>query len=210
MKLSPDDAAAFPLPEGPAAPSFPGTPGRRRPEDSPMPQQTRDGHDSVQAAPDETTRLAGGPSAVPPPATGTHGQSARHGQPPAPTAAASVPAGEPDDTRPVSREWLKTAPEAAPAPEQPAAEEWATQELAGYDEAPPAEPEQPAAADTTLLPGQDDDGTARGDGGGPRRPWWRRRAVLTPAAAVVVLAGAYGADLLLSSGDIPRHTVVAG
>jgi len=189
-----------------------------------MPQQTRDGHDSVQAAPDETTRLAGGPSAVPPPATGTHGQSARHGQPPAPTAAASVPAGEPDDTRPVSREWLKTAPEAAPAPEQPAAEEWATQELAGYDEAPPAEPEQPAAADTTLLPGhddadhdtpepptgEDDDGNARGDGGDPRRPWWRRRAVLTPAAAVVVLAGAYGVDLLLSSGDIPRHTVVAG
>src|SRR5436305_1818795 len=44
----------------------------------------------------------------------------------------------------------------------------------------------------------------------PRRPWWRRRAVLTPAAAVIVLSGAYGVDLLVSSGDIPRHTVVAG
>src|SRR3954471_1223887 len=137
MKLSPDDAAAFPRSEGPAAPSFPGSPGRRRPEDSPMPQQTRDGNDSVQAAPDETTRLAGGPSAVPPPVTGTHGQSARHGQPPAPT-------GEPDDTRPVSREWLKASPESTAAPEQPAAEEWTTQELSGYDGAP-AEPQQPAA-----------------------------------------------------------------
>ena len=42
------------------------------------------------------------------------------------------------------------------------------------------------------------------------RPWWRRRAVLVPAGAVAVLAGAYGGDLLLSSGDIPRSTVVAG
>src|SRR3954452_7089401 len=142
MKLSPDDAAAFPRSEGPAAPSFPGSPGRRRPEDSPMPQQTLDGHASVQAAPDETTRLAGGPSAVPPPATGTHGQSARHGQPPAPT-------GEPDDTRPVSREWLEGSPESIPPPEEPAAEEWTTQELSGYDGAP-AEPQQPAADETTL------------------------------------------------------------
>src|SRR5690349_2536550 len=171
MKLSPDDAAAFPPPEGPAAPSFPGTPGRRRPEDSPMPQQTRDGHDSVQAAPDETTRLAGGPSAVPPPATGTHGQSARHGQPPAPTAAAPVPAED-------------------------------TAFLPADDDADHDTPEPPT--------GEDDDDTARGDGDGPRRPWWRRRAVLTPAVAVVVLAGAYGVDLLLSAGDIPRHTVVAG
>jgi hypothetical protein len=43
MKLSPDDAAASSVPpradEGPAAPSFPGTPGRRPPEDSPMSQR---------------------------------------------------------------------------------------------------------------------------------------------------------------------------
>src|SRR3954464_14888979 len=181
MKLSPDDAAAFPPPEGPAAPSFPGSPGRRRPEDSPMPQQTRDGHDSVQAAPDETTRLAGGPSAVPPPATGTQGQSARLGHPPVPAAAETAFSGEPDDTRPVSREWLKTAA----APEQPAAEDWSTQELSGYDEAPPApiDAEEPSVDVTTLLPADvDDDGPGtpgppsadddqgRNDGG-PRRPW---------------------------------------
>src|SRR4051795_4885673 len=104
MKLSPDDAAASSVPpladEGPAAPSFPGTPGRRRPEESPMPQQTRDGHEPVQAAPagppeeppmpqqprdgpepvqaapDETARLAGGPASAPPPGTGAHDQSA--------------------------------------------------------------------------------------------------------------------------------------
>src|SRR5919199_6873843 len=129
MKLSPDDAAASSDPlhrdQGPAAPSFPGTPGRRRPEDSPMPQQTRDGHDSVQASPDETTRLAGGPSAVPPPATGGHGQSARHGQPPVPATPESRSTGEIDDTRPVSREWLKATPETAPAPEP--ADGWTTQ-----------------------------------------------------------------------------------
>jgi vancomycin resistance protein YoaR len=131
-----------------------------------------------------------------------------------------------DDTRPVSREWLKSSA----APEQPAAEpadEWTTQELAGYDEAPPVpvEPEEPSHDHTTQLgadsdgddpgtpepPTGEDDGSDNGsDDRGPRRPWWRRRAVLSPAAAVIVLAGAYGADLLLSSGDIPRHTVVAG
>src|SRR3954447_4765045 len=120
MKLSPDDAAASSSPpradEGPAAPSFPGTPGRRRPEDSPIPQ-TRDGHDAVQAAPDETARLAGGPAATPPPASGVHGQSARHGQPPVPAAAPAEPDREFDDTRPVSREWLK----ASAQPEEPVA-----------------------------------------------------------------------------------------
>src|SRR3954454_23573751 len=88
MKLSPDDAAASSVPpladEGPAAPSFSGAPRRRRPEESPMPQQTRDGHEPVQAAPDETARLAGGPASAPPPGTGAHDQSARHGKAPVP------------------------------------------------------------------------------------------------------------------------------
>jgi vancomycin resistance protein YoaR len=43
-----------------------------------------------------------------------------------------------------------------------------------------------------------------------RGPWWRRRAVLVSTAAAALLAGLYGGDLLLSSGDIPRSTVVAG
>src|SRR3954451_12753254 len=159
MKLSPDDAAAFPPPEGPAAPSFPGSPGRRRPEDSPMPQQTRDGHDSVQAAPDETARLAGGPSAAPPPATGAHGQSPRHGQPPVPAAAEHAVPGEPDDTRPVSREWMKTTAEPEqPAAETPIAADRSTREPSGYDEAPPVPdgPEEQSPEDTTLLAADDD------------------------------------------------------
>ncbi|MBB3085424.1 VanW family protein [Geodermatophilus sabuli] len=61
------------------------------------------------------------------------------------------------------------------------------------------------------------DGPGNGAGGEPpaadappRRPWWRRPALVTPVAAVGVLAAAYGIDLLTSSGDVPRNTVVAG
>src|SRR4051812_41608035 len=93
MKLSPDDAAASSVPpradEGPAAPSFPGTPGRERPEDAPMPQQPPAVHD-------ETARLGDGLVSGPPP-TGVppvHAQSARRGQPAAP-----VPADQPPATR---------------------------------------------------------------------------------------------------------------
>src|SRR3954454_5949633 len=250
MKLSPDDAAASSVPpgagEGPAAPSFPGSPGRRRPEDSSMRQQTRAEHG---AAPDETARLAGGPVVAPPPtgaASPAHGQSAAPGRP---VRAQSTYADRPDDTRPVSREWRTDPPEAdeSSAPDRPAVddvraddltpatdrtgteEDWNTQELSGYDTAPPpdaaappgpATPEARAADDTTLLPADDGPGTPGeppagagvegGNAGGPRRPWWRRPAVLTPAAAAVLLAGGYGVDLLLSSGDIPRNTVVAG
>jgi vancomycin resistance protein YoaR len=61
--------------------------------------------------------------------------------------------------------------------------------------------------------GPDDDGP---DDDGPddsprtHRPWWRRPAVVAPVAAVGVLAAAYGVDLLVSNGDVPRNTVVAG
>ena len=63
MTASPDDAAASDAPLragiGPAAPSFPGTPGRRSPEDSPMAQHT--------PAPDETVRMrSDGPDGRPP------------------------------------------------------------------------------------------------------------------------------------------------
>ena len=78
----------------------------------------------------------------------------------------------------------------------------------------------PADETTTLhaVPAEDEaDGTPGGPppgeeppADGPRGPWWRRRAVLVPAGAIAVLAAAYGADLALSSGDIPRSTVVAG
>src|SRR4051812_41934080 len=98
MTASPDDAAASSHPPraagGPAAPSFPGTPGRRPPEDSPMSQRPslsddRLSDDTVQHHPlaDETVRMrADGPA----PAGGSS-------RPPVQAA---------DETRPVTRDWL--------------------------------------------------------------------------------------------------------
>src|SRR4051812_49703624 len=102
MTASPDDAAASSAPPraggGPAAPSFPGSPGRRHPEDSPMPQRPalsddRLSDDTVrhEPLPDETVRMrADGPAPD--------------------GAAAPVPARFADDTRPVTRDWLLGAP----------------------------------------------------------------------------------------------------
>jgi vancomycin resistance protein YoaR len=155
----------------------------------------------------------------------------------------SSPAGNPDevrqfdDTRPVTRDWLLGAPDAAREPAQPpvppapvaapAAEapspvtvedddSTQTFDMAG----PPGPPTADAEAEPGSRPSADDsdggdtsDGPPPGDGppgGGDRGPWWRRRAVLVPAGALAVLAAAYGADLLIASGDIPRSTVVAG
>jgi vancomycin resistance protein YoaR len=56
--------------------------------------------------------------------------------------------------------------------------------------------------------GPDDDGPD--DSPRTHRPWWRRPAVVAPVAAVGVLAAAYGVDLLVSNGDVPRNTAVAG
>src|SRR3954469_4426854 len=118
MTASPDDAAGSDIPlrrsGGPAAPSFPGTPGRRRPEEAPMPAEH-----------DETIRLA----------------SAAPSGPPAPTGQRPVVGppteGEPDDTRPVGREWLHGASE----PETPATSaDWGTQTL-----------QLPGTATPTLL-----------------------------------------------------------
>src|SRR3954452_17212785 len=74
MTASPDDAAASSVPPradgGPAAPSFPGAPGRRPPEDSPMPQRPTLTEDRLpgdtgrhERLPDETVRMrADGPA----------------------------------------------------------------------------------------------------------------------------------------------------
>jgi vancomycin resistance protein YoaR len=142
---------------------------------------------------------------------------------PAPDDGSRTPVDAADDTRPVTRDWLLGAPDPDAAP-APADDDWTTETL---DRVPDDDP-------TVAIPPQDDETAAIGaipaehegeDGtgtpGGPPRggepttddtrgPWWRRRAVLVPAGAVVVLAAAYGIDLLASSGDIPRSTVVAG
>jgi vancomycin resistance protein YoaR len=101
-----------------------------------------------------------------------------------------------DDTRPVGRGVLP-AP-AGSASDGPSPDD-ATAPHLPVDVPPP-----PAA-------GPDEPGGPHDDGSGSRRPpWWRRRAVLVPAAAVAVLGGAYGADLALAGGAVPRSTVVNG
>src|SRR5215213_1628893 len=194
MTASPDDAAASSLPPradgGPAVSSFPGTPGRRSPEDSAMPQRPTLSDD----------RMA-------------------------------------DDTRPVTRDWLLGAPDADPPPSPAASEDdWSTQafDRTPAEDSPVADPEVDETAALGAVPAEQGDGhreelSSGHDGGddgadtpagpppgdeppadGPRAPWWRQRAVLVPAGAVAVLAALYGVDLLVSSGDIPRSTVVAG
>jgi vancomycin resistance protein YoaR len=145
-----------------------------------------------------------------------------------------------DDTRPVTRDWLLAAPDhpdATPAATAPAATTPETDGPGADDDRSAqaldlSEPDRSSAAtEPTVVAAAPGDGattepvhlddTLSGTGtppppgeeppaNGPHGPWWRRRAVLVPVGAVAVLAAAYGADLLISSGDIPRSTVVAG
>jgi vancomycin resistance protein YoaR len=152
---------------------------------------------------------------------------------PAPDGGPQLPVDAADDTRPVTRDWLLGAPDADPPPSPAASEDdWTTE---AFDRTPAvAEPVEDETAALGAVPdehrdehdtrhdtGHDggDDGSDTPVGpppgdeppaGGPRTPWWRRRAVLAPAGAIAVLAVVYGVDLLVSSGDIPRSTVVAG
>jgi vancomycin resistance protein YoaR len=155
---------------------------------------------------------------------------------PTPDGVRPAPVEEFDDTRPVTRDWLLGAPDAAvpagpDAESRPAAPdldaEHSTQRLdavrsdrsatatdtvvdAPADHANPSDaiPTEPvhadpdsAGTDTPPPPGIEPPSGGRG---------WRRRRVLVPAGVLALLAAAYGADLLISSGDIPRGTVVAG
>jgi vancomycin resistance protein YoaR len=143
------------------------------------------------------------------------------------------PAADPefDDTRPVPRDWLSGAPEndsASAVASESRADDDSTQQFdrtathatAPVDSLPPGPPgpEDAVGPPWTLEESYGDDphtpgGPPPGEeppAAGFRGPWWRRKAVLIPAATLSVLAAAYGVDLLVSSGDIPRSTVVAG
>ncbi|TFV62696.1 UNVERIFIED_ORG: vanomycin resistance protein VanB [Bacillus sp. AZ43] len=128
---------------------------------------------------------------------------------------------EHDETRPVTRDWLLGAPDAGDAAPEAAHhdDEDSTQALDLPEAQTPGVstatvpvtggaglvlPADVASSDDDVPPGDEPPSDAS------RGPWWRRRAVLVPAGAVAVLAAAYGADLLMASGDIPRSTVVAG
>ncbi|WP_448616362.1 VanW family protein [Modestobacter sp. URMC 112] len=97
--------------------------------------------------------------------------------------------------------------------------------VTGPDPAAPAGAPDPAGSPTPVGPPRGEPTAERGDAdgspptgsdagpgdpSGSGRSWWRRRAVLVPAAAVLGLSALYGLDLAVSSGDVPRGTVVAG
>ncbi len=183
---------------------------------------------------DETVRMRGdGPDSRPPvePSRPTPAEADTPG--PQNSLPDPLPAeGEVDDTRPVPRDWLSGAPEdeavettayvppveepAGPAGDTPPADPAtdSTTDLAADSATDPATDSATGVlpwTDTDTGAGGGDDGTpppAPGDA--PGSSWWRRRAVLVPAGVVAVLAAVYGVDLLVSSGDVPRSTVVAG
>lgn len=184
---------------------------------------------------DETVRMRADGADSRPPVEAS--RPAAEGDAPHPPEGSAGDGREVDDTRPVPRDWLSGAPEAetgaeteaAAEPPQPDGEHATTPvDVPASAVAPAAAPPAatPAAADdepdhaTGVLPawepadggGGDDDGPppAAGDDGATGSPRWRRPAVLVPAGVVALLAVAYGADLALSSGSVPRSTVVAG
>jgi vancomycin resistance protein YoaR len=147
---------------------------------------------------------------------------------------AAAPGGEPDDTRPVTRDWLLGAPAADPG--EPASGDGPVTD-ADSDNRGTEKLDLSGSGPSSDAPGDaGDDGPAGGDArsateadrggsgtdtpagppgdeppvGGPRRPLWRRRSVLAPAGVLAVLAAAYGVDLLVAQGSMPRSTVVAG
>ncbi|CCG04171.1 VanW family protein [Blastococcus saxobsidens] len=156
---------------------------------------------------------------------------------PQPTSTSQAFGTEPDDTRPVGRDWQRGAPERAPGvptderaalptdddPAVPpvtakADEADGTQR---FDRVSPAPAPEDDTARTAVVPPLDPGGDSpsgppsdhrppAGSPRGPRGPWWRRRTALVPAGLLAVLAAAYGVDLLAASGEIPRNTVVAG
>jgi len=153
-----------------------------------------------------------------------------------PVTRTAPPAEERDDTRPVGREWMQADATAeadtgltddtltdavldAPLLDQPAVDQTAVDGTALDDtvltetvldrpllDAPPAGGDDEPPADVPPS----GPGGPGGPGGALPRRRWRRPAVLAPTALVAVLAVAYGGDLLLTGGDVPRHTVVDG
>src|SRR3954469_4601845 len=128
MTASPDDAAASDSPPradvGPAAPSFRGTPGRRRPEDPYMPQHSPVSDETVRMRPDDSA--------------GRTPLDVRGGTEPEEFEPDEFGPDEFDDTRPVPRDWLRGAPETTQAEQPPAAGDSGRGAAGSGDPAPPA------------------------------------------------------------------------
>ena len=142
----------------------------------------------------------------------------------------------PGDTRPGAEQRSVEAatvvvPAAAPAPSRPQADGESTQLLPRTPARPPLAddsqatvripviatapraPLPPADATTRIenINNRDtDDGDGTGSTGSGGRPRRGRRRVLVLAAVVGALGLLYGADLLLTSGSVPRGVTVAG
>jgi vancomycin resistance protein YoaR len=162
-----------------------------------------------EAMPDATVRMPSDRPGGRPPVTGRPAASA----PPA-APAPERPAPEIDDTRPVGREWLEGAPAEPSAPEAAASPEDTVVVPADRHDGPapqaPHSATQVRSADAEGPAGPGGPGTPTDAPSGSDRPRWRRPAVLVPVGLLLLLAVVYGADLLLSRGEVPRGTVVAG
>src|SRR3954466_6485891 len=150
MTASPDDAAASDSPPradvGPAAPSFRGTPGRRRPEDPYMPQHSPVSDETVRMRPDDSA--------------GRTPLDVRGGTEPEEFEPDEFGPDEFDDTRPVPRDWLRGAPETTQAEQPPAAGEPEPGAAASDDPAPATDDPVSTADDTVSTA---DDGVSATD-----------------------------------------------
>jgi vancomycin resistance protein YoaR len=193
---------------GPTRQDAPGTPSAREVDDTrPVPRDWmhEDGdapapaEAAKAAAPAGTAVLTADP--LPAPETGQE-------QPPAGQGAGPEPSWEEDTVWDRSGGWDDgAARDDTPEEHLDDFAEWDTQ-VTGE----PVLAEETAPQDS-VGGSRDDDGPGgprRPGPAGPRGPWWRRRVVLAPAAAVAVLGAAYGVDLVISHGEVPRHTVVGG
>ncbi|MQA31979.1 VanW family protein [Modestobacter roseus] len=203
-----------------------------------MPQDPARDSDTVRLHPDGTVssgRPTPPPAAVSPPRA-TEPTEPRAAETPAGSADPAEVVAPPAADETVS--WSATPPVEAPPSATPVAEEGTAADdttaesgsAAGTSSAGdspgsdpgestsllPVDPGTPGAGDDTATPPPPVDGDGDGPEGPPAgdagsgRPWWRRTAVLAPVAAVAVLGAAYGIDLAVSSGDVPRSTVVGG
>src|SRR3954453_16975311 len=149
MTASPDDAAASDSPPradvGPAAPSFRGTPGRRRPEDPYMPQHSPVSDETVRMRPDDSA--------------GRTPLDVRGGTGPDEFEPDEFDPDEFDDTRPVPRDWLRGAPETTQAEQPPAAGE-PEPVAAASDDTAPATDGTAATVDDTASTADDPASTA--------------------------------------------------
>src|SRR4051812_12491452 len=135
----------------------------------------------------------------------------------APAPATDGTAATVDDTASTADDTASTADDSVSATDDTAVLDRDTLDRTVLEAEAPDEPDTDIVGTEPLT--DDGSGTDTPDGpppgdepptGGPRGPGWRPKAVVAPAGVLLALGAAYGLDVLISSGDIPRHTVVAG